>query len=692
VSVRILVGDAREILATLPAESVHCVVTSPPYWGLRDYGLPPTVWGGEDPGCAHAWGEEQSPRGRSRWEFFNDYRQPGYNNRAAAGKTGWVDDATNASGHGAFCPCGAWRGALGLEPDPALYVAHLVEVFRAVRRVLRDDGTCWVNLGDSYAAQQGNGFNTNAYTDGTNRVQAMQRAQGDIRLHTGLKPKDLVGLPWRVAFALQADGWWLRSEIIWHKPNPMPESVTDRPTKAHEQVFLLAKSPRYFYDAEAIREPHAEPWRGQGQHESDTPHTHRLDSGDVAAFTVAVREYNPAGRSKRSVWTIPSAPFPEAHFATFPPALVEPCVKAGTSERGACPACGAPWRRATSIHYTDAHRGMVGNQRKVITDGRVMHSGREEDQRLDKQVTTLGWAPTCACGPGLAPGVVEPCVQAGTSERGCCARCGAPWRREVERTPNNDGYPNGPGGIKARDPRGNAASDQSTLATVARYESHTLGWAPTCACAPDPKPCVVLDPFAGAGTVGLVADRLGRDAVLIELKPEYAAMAERRIREEAPLLAEVALEGAGVNANAPQPPVVEPIRDPQAEYGRRLTPKGAARTAMGLQSVRTGLHETGWQRAMAERRLQEEAPLLTAVEVEAAAPEADIEALPGGRMRNVVTNPRADRTDGARWNQNHGRGFPHADGQPWARAAPPATGNGHGALAPEQLAFFEADA
>jgi DNA modification methylase len=467
VSVRILVGDARAVLATLPAESVHMVCTSPPYWGLRDYGLPPTVWGGEDPGCAHAWGEPLPGRnGNPNTGLAGtgtgapETRIPGLAARGAGTETS-----------GAFCVhCNAWRGALGLEPDPGLYVAHLVEVFRAVRRVLREDATCWINLGDSYANVSGGAVSA----PDTTKNLASPRLRDMARFTaSGLKPKDLIGLPWRVAFALQADGWWLRSEIIWAKPNPMPESVTDRPTKAHEQLFLLAKAERYFFDAEAIKESASMDSGFTKQRLNGTANWSKATQSDTgrASFRHVTgnegegRLWQDTGaRNRRSVWTIPSAPFSEAHFATFPPALVEPCVQAGTSACGACPACGAPWRRETSIHYTDAHRGMVGNQRKVITDGRVMHSGREEDQRLDKQVTTLGWAPTCAC-------------------------------------------------------------------------------------APQPVPCVVLDPFAGAGTVGLVADRLGRDAILIELKPEYAAMAERRIREEAPLLTAVAVEAAAPPAS-----------------------------------------------------------------------------------------------------------------------------------------------
>jgi DNA modification methylase len=451
VSITIRVGDCREVLATLPAESVQCVVTSPPYWGLRDYGLPPTVWGGEDPGCAHAWGQETY---ETRAPYGVDFLNP----QGASMGSGKREGGTVS--HGAVCArCGAWQGSLGLEPDPALYVAHLVEVFRAARRVLRSDGVCFVNLGDSYASGE------IGRHDGYNPTGLSHKPFGERRqspLSTGLKPKDLVGIPWRVAFALQADAWWLRSEIIWHKPNPMPESVTDRPTKAHEQLFLLTKNATYYYDAEAIKES------GTGRNRGNTGPDKGAGHGDPYFRTregfAAVADTEWFSRNKRSVWTIPSAPFSEAHFATFPPALVEPCVQAGTSERGACPACGAPWRRAVE-------RG------ELVPDAPMYKPrGTVRGDALVKNAMVPAGAVT--------------------------------------------GHPN------------------------FHYEQRTLGWAPTCACAPQPVPCVVLDPFAGAGTVGLVADRLGRDAILIDLSPAYAAMAERRIREEAPLLTAVEVEAA----------------------------------------------------------------------------------------------------------------------------------------------------
>lgn len=345
-TIRILQGDCRDVLKTLADGSVHCCVTSPPYFGLRDYGV---------------------------------------------------------------------DGQIGLEPTPAEFVAELVAVFSEVRRVLRDDGTLWLNLGDSYA----NDTKWGGQTSGKH-VQALHgdAGIGRRRQNTGLKSKDLIGIPWRVAFALQADGWYLRQDIIWSKPNPMPESVRDRCTKAHEYLFLLSKAERYHFDNEAMQEPATDARgpgnvnapKGQAEYEAGDG-KHRTKAG-LSAYAERQRSKRnslarttattpPPGtnaqhrgdredidytgtRNKRSVWTVPTEPFKEAHFATFPPALIEPCIKAG------CPIGGT-----------------------------------------------------------------------------------------------------------------------------------------------------VLDPFGGAGTTGLVADRLQRDALLIELNPAYAGIARRRIASDAPLFAEV---------------------------------------------------------------------------------------------------------------------------------------------------------
>jgi DNA modification methylase len=261
---RILHGDVRERLRDLPDGSVQTCVTSPPYWGLRDYGV---------------------------------------------------------------------AGQIGLEGTPEAFVAALVSVFREVRRVLADDGTVWLNLGDSYSSQGGpEPAQTKWQVDG---ASATQNAGQSRKVANGLKPKDLCGIPWRVAFALQADGWYLRSDIIWSKPNPMPESVTDRPTKAHEYIFLLSKSARYYYDAGAIGEPikaeSLERFASAHDGEADTT-KHQVIGGTYSRPVKAILQgqQNNTHRNKRSVWHIATQPFPGAHFATFPEALIEPCILAGS--------------------------------------------------------------------------------------------------------------------------------------------------------------------------------------------------------------------------------------------------------------------------------------------------------------------------------------------------------------------------
>lgn len=264
----ILQGDSLTILKTLESESIDCCITSPPYWGLRDYGV---------------------------------------------------------------------EGQLGLEKTPEEYVVKMVQVFREVKRVLKKEGTLWLNLGDSY--NTGNGFDVNTCHKKRNNFinhkakdRSVKRWGGGQNKVSYLKPKDLVGIPWRVAFALQKDGWYLRQDIIWHKPNPMPESVTDRCTKAHEYVFLLAKNQKYYYDNEAIKEPTERNWAnvggnlvGKGIHKQGGSYK---DIGDRTTNEIKT------GRNKRSVWTITTKPFKGAHFATFPEDLILPCVLAGCPKDG----------------------------------------------------------------------------------------------------------------------------------------------------------------------------------------------------------------------------------------------------------------------------------------------------------------------------------------------------------------------
>lgn len=336
-SVRIIQGDALEVLRTLPSESVHTCCTSPPYWGLRCYGVPPSIWGG-DPACEHEWGDVLPPK-PGRGNKPGDIASSGLTNPERQ------DKIVRASDSGAFCRCGAWRGTFGLEPTPALYVEHAVMVFREVRRVLRDDGTLWLNLGSSYAGSWGN------YHPDSPPGKHGQRLKETARWNRpayesqeflppsanvqGFKPKDMVPIPWMVAMALQADGWYLRQDIIWAKPNPMPESVRDRCTKSHEYLFLLAKSEKYYCDMEAISEP------AMPEHFARYNYPVNVGPKEVAGSGRPGGASNTGGmktlrefRNKRSVWTVATQPFKEAHFATFPPALIEPCILAG------CPAGG----------------------------------------------------------------------------------------------------------------------------------------------------------------------------------------------------------------------------------------------------------------------------------------------------------------------------------------------------------------
>ena len=409
-SVRILVGAAREKLREMADESVHCVVTSPPYWGLRAYG------------------------GDS--------------------------------------------GMIGLEETFDEHLVNLVAVFREVRRVLRKDGTLWLNYGDAYEANR-------SYQVKDNKHCGVGNTSGS-RVLPGLKPKDLMLMPARVAMALQADGadvgavraieraeqaildayegerppdrvlvvleglrveyaqakgdsWWLRSEIVWHKPNPMPESVRDRPTSAHEKLFLLTKAARYFYDAEAVRVA-SDGWHGKVRPTLAPEDAERQSGND--------RNEQPSA-NLRNVWKIATAPYKGAHFATFPPKLVEPCIKAGTSEKGCCSECGAPWNRVVERTAMEIRR-----------------SERTHDLGRTRSSGTMTKAPT----------------------------------------------------------------------------SETTGWAPTCEHDTDPIPCTVLDPFGGAGTVGLVTEALGRDSTLIEISGKYAKMSRNRIIDNAPLFAKVTVE------------------------------------------------------------------------------------------------------------------------------------------------------
>lgn len=397
--------DVRETLRMLPEASVHMACTSPPYWGLRDYGA---------------------------------------------------------------------DGQIGLEPTPEEFVAALVAVFREVKRVLRPDGTLWVNLGDSYLGGGRAGKNPEyqrRHTMFGKEIDGSTTGQFGVPMDVpeGLKPKDLVGIPWRVAFALQADGWYLRSDIIWHKPSCMPESVSDRPTRSHEYVFLFAhpdSGGRYFYDAEAVKEPVSavQPPRRFGRKDyeaAQTDHGHR-GAREVALSTGQGTDTNAgnhygrvfgghATRNKRSVWTVNPKPYRGAHFAVWPPELVRTMILAGTSTHGVCLTCGAPWARTIDREW-------------CVSTSQTYKRAGVADTHWDKL------QPTGRIG-GFVGGRVE-----------------------------------------------------------------TVGWEPTCGCVDpgSPVPATVLDPFSGSATTGMVALQEGRNYIGTDLNAAYLPLAEARVREEPP--------------------------------------------------------------------------------------------------------------------------------------------------------------
>lgn len=351
--VRIIVDDTLRGMATIAPGTVHCCVTSPPYWGLRDYGV---------------------------------------------------------------------DGQIGLEATPQAYIERMVEVARGVRRVLRDDGTFWLNVGDSYAGSwgaQSRGPTTPGTLEGSGDVAARQisaaarlgAGTGSLKRTPGLKAKDLGMIPWRLAIALQDDGWWIRSVVVWAKKSPMPESIADRPTSAWEPIFLLAKSERYFYDAEAVRQP------DKGLDHRRTVLTPPDCSGNGHLPTHrGIRSSDGRdglGANLRNVWHLAHEPYAEAHFATFPTEIPRRAIKAGTSERGCCPACGAPWRRVVAREKLTRERPNALTKR----DGDEGTGNHCANTVAGVATRTTGWEPTCPCPPAepVPCMVLDPFLGSGTT-------------------------------------------------------------------------------------------------------------------------------------------------------------------------------------------------------------------------------------------------------------------------------------
>ena len=399
--------DCRD-MSELSDELIQCVVTSPPYWGLRKYaGQQDLIWGGDNH-HEHEWDIVKASLLHENRNFHTGSQEEVLNSGYELAHTHKTSTLTTG-----FCAhCGAWRGAYGLEPTPELYIQHTVEILREIRRVLRKDGVVFWNIGDSYNSAASN------QSGNLGNAAALKQIGKRTPLYKGLKPKDLCLIPFRVAIALQEDGWWVRSDIIWSKSNPMPESATDRPTNSHEYILMLTKSARYYWDQEAVREPHI---IGQGGRQTAAlkgtiPAARIKDNDDALPEMVKKREwfdipiYNPLGRNLRSVWEFPTQPYPDAHFATFPEALPERCIKAATPERGCCPKCGAPWVRIVE------HESMVikRSSRARDADIRTLPSGTME--KPSSSITT-GWKPSCSCNAGEpVPSVVlDPFSGSGTT-------------------------------------------------------------------------------------------------------------------------------------------------------------------------------------------------------------------------------------------------------------------------------------
>jgi len=515
---------ANSFWIPLADESVHCVVTSPPYWGLRDYKLPPLVWpanGNRSSAfkCAHAW----------------DIRE--------------------------ICDiCGAWRGALGLEPTPELYVSHIVEIFREVRRVLRSDGTLWLNMGDCYATGAGTvgecpggGARLRRDKDLDPKRSAQSAAQPFHFAKAGLKAKDLVGMPWRVAFALQADGWYLRRDIIWSKPNPMPESVPDRPTTAHEYIFLFSKSgdsrywthsrgkypgsreapePDYIWverraeDAELEEDSLAEAFINSREEPEEAPRQELA----IVPFGWTAEKDNPVNRQWRRVnlW--------RSHDYFFDKEAIAEAQSESERTRRL-----REHEQRLDSRYPLARDNQTGLHNP--SDAGVLRSSRARQEialRGTRQPRSVWEIPTQAFrGAHFATfpeEIPRRAIAAGTSERGCCPDCDAPWERIVLASGGtigqswHDHLTDGEQGriLKWGSGGTGKASKEGT------YRRTSTGWQPTCRCSLNPntrhlKPALVLDPFGGSGTVGAVAFKMGRRFLCLELKEEYLELAKERI-------------------------------------------------------------------------------------------------------------------------------------------------------------------
>lgn len=397
---KILQGNALQILRSMPDGIADMCVTSPPYFGLRDYGTEGEIWDGE-PDCKHKWGKEFKKKVCGNKDYPDTAAQAG--NRHSQK----ILETKNVISQGNICEnCGAWKGSLGLEPTPELYIKHLTDIFREVRRVLKPTGTLWLNLGDSYAGSGGvDGMpEDHVSISGVNRQKYAKNNPN--KKVAGLKNKDLIGIPWMAAFSLRNDGWWLRADIIWAKKNSMPESVLDRVTRSHEYIFHMAKSKKYYYDADAIAEPITAYSRMYSYNNPDNRKDTGKDAGKVHkgltpdtqnAYYEKMRQGLITTKNKRSVWHIATKSFHEAHFATFNEDLIRPCILAGASEKGCCSKCGSPYVRMVDKERKETENYKLQDLRQTSAGSNNTDSKGKVPSYMPPVKTTITWAPTCSC-------------------------------------------------------------------------------------------------------------------------------------------------------------------------------------------------------------------------------------------------------------------------------------------------------
>jgi len=529
---QILCGDCVEVMQTWPADSIDLVVTSPPYWGLRSYGKETVlVWGG-DSTCNHDFSKPAPPpRQRSKNDIVNQKSKQAYKDNPSA------YDSTESS----FCSkCGAWLGSLGLEPHPQLFIDHLVEICREIKRVLKPTGTFWLNLGDSYCSGHGNineDFNKRIGNASGMRKQEHKRPSITPTKSNWLQPKQKLMIPSRVAIALQHDGWILRSDIIWHKVNHMPSSVKDRLTCAYEHIFLFAKQRRYYFDLDSIRVPHS----ASTIQRITQPNVMNQQGGEKQ-IALRGKKKSPKDRGSRSADMVKSLAenyeewyFEEREKKSWHDHEHDETMGFGQQKRG-FKVKNIPHPRGKNpgdiweveekkLTKHDIAVGRIGNF--SYTD--PLHT--KEYHPKGKNPGDLWRIPTMpfkgAHFSTFPPKLIEPIVKAGCP-RWICSRCGKP-RERISKTEHVKSPVHGDGSIMGRRDGGDNLTHYNGLPRVNAVH-HTVGWS-DCGCEEaNWVGGIVLDPFAGSGTALRVARKLGRRFIGIEINSEYAEMARQRVR------------------------------------------------------------------------------------------------------------------------------------------------------------------